>query len=146
MANNPGYNSNVQIKIFEKCLKWPSKKKTRVLRGGGSSCMWNEIIESTVNAFRRRVALSIQLHSKALEAAGDGHGASTCSSNLQMVVTHISCICFSQYHSSRFSTRLISSVNMGQINHLLNTAVPVTMVLLIVEEEQDRLGLEAVTI
>lgn len=35
---------------------------------------------------------------------------------------------------------------MGQINHLLNTAVPVTMVLLIVEEEQDRLGLEAVTI
>lgn len=108
--------------------------------------MWNEIIESIVNAFRRRVALSIQLHRRALEAAGDGHGVSTCSSNLQMVVTHISCICFSQHHSSRFSTRLISSVNMGQINHLLNTAVPVTMVLLIVEEEQDRLGLEAVTI
>lgn len=102
--------------------------------------MWNEIIESIVDAFRRRVALSIQLHRKALEAAGDGHGASTCSSNLQMVVTHISCICFSQYHSSRFSTRLISSVNMGQINHLLNTAVPVTMVLLIVEEELDGLA------
>lgn len=33
MAKNPGCNSNVQIKIFEKCREWPSKN-TSAPRGG----------------------------------------------------------------------------------------------------------------